>query len=245
MLARQVVGRHRNELQNDPTRRCGNLTASKLHKTIHVYRVQKGFLLGATRVAASNPARRATNPNGNRWPGTLLLRGHGSDSEISWRPRFPMSKIVLGPCRLPCLANGVAGKRAARKFYRGTGIRGGARCRRGGWFFFWHSTQTEYAIFVNSTQRFTDSIATWCQPTWLGFVGSRQGDVARLRCRRKSQTLASPRTFTSTGELLLRNRGKMVSRLVKLSNRGGQVFETQSWQGSCGCARVRFLKGWT
>lgn len=46
-----------------------------------------------------------------------------------------MSKIVLGPCRLPCLANGVAGKRAARKFYHGTGVRGGARCRRGGFLF--------------------------------------------------------------------------------------------------------------
>lgn len=156
-------------------------TAS-LHKTIHVYRVQKGFLPGATRVAASNPARRATNPNGNRWPGSLLLREHGSDSEISWRPRFRMSKIVLGPCRLPCLANGVAGKRAARKFYHGTGVRGGARCRRGGWFFFWHLTQTEYAIFVNSTQECTDSMAAWCQSTWLGFCWlTSRGRVRILR----------------------------------------------------------------
>lgn len=219
MLARQVVGRHRNELQNDPTRRCGNLTASRLHKTIHVYRVQKGFLLGATRVAASNPTRRATNPNGNRWPGTLLLRGHGSDSEISWRPRFPTSKIVLGPCRLPCLANGVAGKRTARKFYHGTGVRGGARCRRGGFLFLALGTNgiCHFRQFYAGMYRFDSSMVP-ANLAWflLAHVKGAESEscVARLGSSRKPQAFASPRKFTSTGKLLLRNRGKMVSRLV-------------------------------
>lgn len=151
-------------------------------------------------------------------PGLFYCEGTVLTQKFPGDPDFPCPKSSLGH----------AGFHVWRMAWLGNGQRENSTTERGfvaahdvdaAVFFFWHSTQTEYAIFVNSTQRFTDSIAAWCRPTWLGFCwltsrGESESYVARLGCRRKSQTLASPRKFTSTGQLLLRNRGKMVSRLV-------------------------------